>query len=178
MISQRVATSSRIGWTDVIPGRLLHLRIHLDKRSEDILGFYQHAQSHAKDNLELRERFSQDMSNFLDFLGQLPPRSTLYIAEDANCSLPHSPPHLGTGEFHWPGRGTVGTQHPDLIHLLALLQRHHVCALTSWMPHRGLTYKHGAHASRIDLFLCRLPVSDAISRDVKDLTQAECSSSQ
>eukprot|EP00435_Cladocopium_sp_Y103_P001309 s3830_g1.t1 len=169
-ISTRLATSAQLGWREIEPGRLLHVRVHFKQRSLDLLGIYQFTFDHTPKGLDQRLTLWHQLN---DTLAGLPTRNMLLLGGDLNCTLTSSPPHIGCDHFCWRHRRQTGPVHSDSHELLALLKTHHLCALNTWNGSDVPTYCHGDVGSRIDYFITRLGSCDGQSKRVKLLPTAD-----
>ena len=170
LIAKTVCPAPSIRWMEIIPGRLLHVRLLLSPRNLDILGCYQHVYNRSSQCLPDRARFWQALDQ--QQLVHLPKRNTLILLGDMNCSLPSAPGICGTSTFWWKGTLRSGLQHPDNKHFLAVLNRHGVVVLNSWTCKAGPTYVHGEYANRIDYICTRRQLADGRARDVQYVWQA------
>ena len=57
LIRKAICPVPQIGFAEIIPGRLGHLRIHFQKRALDVLGCYQHVDARSPDSMKRREDF-------------------------------------------------------------------------------------------------------------------------
>ena len=82
---------SQIGSVALLPGRLVHIRLHYRHRACDILCCYNFMDDRSTARLHQRQQFW----NTLDAsLSKIPNRNSLLIAGDMNCSVSHDPPML------------------------------------------------------------------------------------
>ena len=170
MIAKRLIASEHIGFEEVVPGRVLHARLHFHKISADLIAIYQHAEDSTSQRLLQRTQLWDQLD---EYLYQLPVRNQLICCGDFNCALPCAPPWVGTGTFRWMGSQCKGHQHRDMARFLQLLQRHALTALNSWSSAIGPSFFHGEYAARIDYFLIRLQCSDGIAKQSHYLHDAD-----
>ena len=169
MISKRLISNVNIGYEEVIPGRLLHVRLHFALYSFDLLAVYQHVDDHSVAQMQLRSQFWSKMD---DYMYTLPARNQLVCCGDFNCAMSQAPPWVGTSSFRWQGRMQQGHQHRDMHRLHMLLQRHELTATNTWSSAIGPSYFHGMYAARIDFFLVRLHSCDGIAKQSHYLNTA------
>ena len=148
MVSKRLCQAHHLSWTEVDPGRLLHLRVHGESRSIDFLTVYQHVFSN--DRLEQRQTFLDQLNNVLS---RIPQRNMLVLLGDFNTSLLTKSKVVGSGQFVHNGRRQSGTQHTDSSELHDLLRQHSLLALNTWMVDNTATFVNGAVALQVGLHL-------------------------
>ena len=148
---------SQIGSVALLPGRLVHIRLHYRHRACDILCCYNFMDDRSTARLHQRQQFW----NTLDAsLSKIPNRNSLLIAGDMNCSVSHDPPHVGTSYFTWQGKHHQGPQHRDMTTFSQIIHKHQLTVLNGWNAQNGPTYHNGLTASRIDHFLMRVNEAD------------------
>ena len=82
LVSKKLCPEHLLSWHEPIPGRLLHLRIHGQQKSNDVINIYQHV--HAPDRMDQRQDLWNHLSNVLD---SLPHRNNVILLGDMNTSL-------------------------------------------------------------------------------------------
>ena len=169
MISTKVAQSNMLGYDPIISGRLLHVRVHFEKRAIDILAVYQWV---LRPTSVARDQRSSLWRALDTALLQIPNRNMLICAGDFNCTLPSHSPWTGSHKFSWHGTRCTGHIHGDQGTFMELLQRHGLVALTGWNERSGPSYIHGEYATRIDHILIRLVNCDGLAKDVQYLSDA------
>ena len=165
MISRRIAEPEQIGYNAIVDGRLVHVRVHYDKRALDVLPIYQYVDNRTSHSATKRAQVWDALHQTLQ---NMPSRNNLLCAGDFNCALEEAPPWVGTTEFAWHGCRYRGTGHQDHGRLRDILQTHGLTAIDTWGS-SGATYVHGDAASRIDHFLIRLVACDGKSKQVQFL---------
>ena len=163
MISVKLATPNMIGFETIQAGRLLHARIHFERRAMDILAVYQHVQNHHRLTSDLRSTLWNQLDNLLS---TLPNRNLLVCAGDFNCNLPAHPPWTGPNSYRWRGHRVHGHPHVDHMQFMKILQHHGLVVLNSWDEKAGPTYTHGLYSNRIDYFLTRSCTCDGQAKAV------------
>ena len=161
MIRKTLGQPAQIQWHDIVPGRLLHVRVHGSFRPLDVLATYQY----MDDNTASRRYLRADYWTKLDTtLHQLPNRNVLLFTGDLNCSLPKLHGLVGMEEFLWTQLRMKGRQHHDQGELVAVLKMHGLVALNTWSHNHGPTYVHGKTASRIDFAFTRQSHVDGLAK--------------
>ena len=164
LISKKACHTTQIGFHDVIPGRLGHLRIHFQRRALDIIGCYQHADHRTTACRNARAQFWDKLDQFLT---TLPKRNSFLLGGDLNCSLPSDGLHVGTSYFTWRSSKCTGPCHSDQHHLQRILRSHGFLAVNTWHSKDPPTFQHGFRASRIDYFLMRKIEVDVHARAIQ-----------
>ena len=153
----------------IIPGRLVHVRLHLAPRYLDILACYQHV-GHTGGDLEARATLCAALDAELHSLAT---RHGLILAGDFNCCLTAGYPTTGTNVFTHGDRRVLGTQHRDRALFNQLAITHGLVALNCWDARLGPTSHNPIGAvSRIDFVFIRQRNVDASSRKAVLLTEA------
>ena len=148
----------QISWRSIWEGRLLHLRIHLD-RPLDVLNCYQKTFQATPQDLRARADLFQMLD---DCIASLPTRNTLILVGDFNTSLAHDPPHVGYSQFvGCDGKLTTGPSHSDRSVFQAILKTHGLCALNTMQPGLPATFRGcKGQGSRIDFVCVRIKQMD------------------
>lgn len=169
MVAKTLCAGTDLRWNEVLPGRILHVRIMNSTRNIDVLGCYQHVYRQDSAQLHRREQFWQCLESHLQLL---PSRNTVAVLGDFNCCLHASQGTCGSSLFHWNQLHTHGTCHSDHARFLQVLRSGGLVALNTWNDHDGSTYVHQQHASRIDFLCTRQQFADGKARQVQHLWQA------
>ena len=74
MVSKRIANPEMLGYDTIIAGRMMHVRIHYDKRAVDILALNQYVHHHTVESYHNRQSWWQHLG---DTLSRLPTRNLL-----------------------------------------------------------------------------------------------------
>ena len=170
MVNAKRFNSNDIGWTDVVAGHILHVRIHQSARPIDILACYQHVDDGPKKRWNARQQFWTELDTILR---QLPNRNLLLVAGDFNCGVVPLRGQVGTETFRWNGVLHAGQGHKDTGQFMNILKDHGLVSLNSWDSNLGPTYIHGQHATRIDHVLTRFSHADGYAKRVQMLPDAE-----
>ena len=168
MVAQRWSKADTIGYHIIHPGRLLHVRIHFDRRATDVIAVYQCTDYRTPETKSLRRTIWSQLS---EYVAGLPNRNQLLCGGDFNCSLPCAEPWSGPDTFDWENQRRRGVQHSDMHIFQDLLQSQGLIALNTWQG-AGHTYQHGHYASRIDFLLTRQNACDGPAKVVQYLTKA------
>ena len=161
IISKKLCTGNLLSHRNIIPGRLVHLRMHLAPRYLDVLACYQHT-GHTGADLDARASFWATLDGTLHSLAQ---RHGLVVAGDFNCCLTAGYPITGTNVFTHGGRRVLGTQHKDRAMFNQIALTHGLVALNCWDASLGPTSSNPIGAvSRIDFVFLRQKFVDTASR--------------
>lgn len=129
MLARSLATPTQIGFDSIVPGRLLHVRVHGDKRAFDLLALYQYTDYRTESSTKQRATVWNALD---DCLRALPRRNHFLCAGDFNCDLRAQPPWVGVTQFLWNHQPTQGSTHKDQNRLQDLLRTHGLTALNTW----------------------------------------------
>ena len=149
LLRTKTIHSSQIGSVAVMPGRLVHVRIHYRQRACDLICCYNFMDDRSTARMQQRHQFWAALDKCV---GSLPNRNSMLIAGDMNCSLAADDVHVGTAAFTWQARHHHGPQHKDMHLFQKLLRKHHLTALNGWNASNGPTFHNELMASRIDFF--------------------------
>ena len=161
LVSRKLQRLQQIKWLDVIPGRLLHIRLQFADRGLDILGCYQHTNNPQAARQQMRHSWWQTLDKYM--MG-LPRRNLLVLAGDFNCSSGEIRSHVGSSRYTWHGKSITGTQHDDMGTFAALIRGHGLIALNTWDASQGPSYVKQAVTSRLDYILVRRQSADGAAR--------------
>ena len=147
-----------IRWQEVIPGRLVHMRFKWKRQQFDAVSVYQHAMSYndGEQKTALMKRRSGLWNKLDTLLGSLPVRSSVVLMGDFNIAVAARKGVAGSGVHTGSATAEISADR-DL--LMALLDRHKLCALNTWGK-KEYTYQHPKGASQIDYICCRQAVAD------------------
>ena len=164
MISKDLCAMHDLSWQEVIPGRLLHFRIHGRDRDLDFINIYQHI--HARDRMDDRHHLWMALQTLLT---RFPKRNHLTILGDWNTSLRKTSAAVGLDTFLWHENRCGGPNHTDSNILHNILQQFDLIAVNTWNSGLGPTYIFGDQVSRIDFVVCRRCHSDETSKHIQYL---------
>ena len=170
MISRRLVHPDAIGFEEVVPGRVLHVRAHFQQRALDLFAVYQHVHNRSADNLRKRQSVWQELDNAL---GAVPHRNQLLCTGDFDCSLHKVSESVGCANYPWHQTQQTGPAHPDMDRLAQLISAHMLTALNTWPGYTGPTYVHGEVTSRIDFIFARTAHCDGRAKQVCYLDDAD-----
>ena len=166
LISKRLCNQNDLAWTELVPGRLVHIRIHGLRKHIDFICLYQHV--HAITKLEQREEIWHQLNGLLT---KLPSKHVLVLMGDFNTSLQGSCSAVGETTYLHDGAQCSGPRHRDMNTLLTTLTSHDLCALNTWTHDAGPTYRFGDQHSRIDFICSRRMHADHTAMNVQYLWQ-------
>ena len=169
LVAKRLCKAADLRWNELVPGRLVHVRLMQTTRNIDIVGCYQHVFTRDKACLQHREQFWTALDSLLT---QLPARNTLTLLGDLNCSLPAATGICGNAKYRWQDKTIPGTTHPDSNRFLTVLKKHGLVALNTWNSSTGPTFISTGGTSRIDYFCTRKQFADGKARDIQCLWNA------
>jgi len=170
LFNARCIQASQIGSVDLLPGRLVHVRLHYRQRACDLICCYNFMDDRSTKRLNLRQTFWAALDHCLS---SIPNRNSLLIAGDMNCSIEADAQHVGISFFTWQGKHHRGPRHRDMHLFQKLLRKHQLTVLNGWNARDGPTFCHNLTASRIDFFMMRTSEADGIARNVKYLNSAD-----
>ena len=169
LIAKSLCSAENLRWNEVVPGRLLHVRLLMPARNIDILGCYQYVFSKDHACKQNRENFWKALDHQLS---QMPARNTLAVMGDMNCSLFESHGVCGTTCFRWQDALHQGPAHADGGRFLSILKLHGLVALNTWNSSLGPTFNQHGHASRIDYICTRQQFADGGAKSLQIIWQA------
>ena len=169
LVAKALCDANCLRWNAIIPGRLLHVRLHLTPRNIDILGSYQHVFSRDKECLQRRAKFWASLEQQIQMI---PNRNTVILLGNFNCSLSSTPGVSGTSTFRWNNAQVRGQQHADCERFAQILRSCGLVALNAWDSSLGPTFIHQGYASRIDFICTRQQLADGRARQIQYLWEA------
>ena len=137
LIRKTVISQTNLAWKEVVPGRVLHVRLHGRVRHYDLLNVYQYTSGKA--HLDKRNWILTEVTRLIE---HLPRRNQFFMGGDFNCHLPKIPDLVGTESYVWEHDRVRGTQHTDSHCLQNLVIRLGLVALNTWNPKLGPTFVH------------------------------------
>ena len=162
LVHNSVCPAHDIRYNELKPGRLLHVRISLQKRPAlDVLAVYQHAWNPDSGDGDRQARITRLLANRSDIWERIskwarsvPARNLLLIVGDMNCPLLKETTHVGKGTPILP----AGHHYRDQFRLQDLLRDHGLCALNTWgkAGSPSVTFKPlKGMGTQIDFYLTR-----------------------
>ena len=160
-VRHRLASSYDIRSLEVVPGRLLHVRLSGKLYSIDLISCYQHV-INSKDSPQLNaSRREQIWTKLGGYVAGLPLRNILLLSGDFSCAARREP---GVAGFAAP---TANSYYFDQDEFVNLAKANNLCFLNTWSRNRS----HGMHTfanaqsrSQIDYILTRRSMADSLSR--------------
>ena len=150
MVHSSLCKSQQLKFNEVIPGRILHVRVPGEDCSLDVLSCYQHVWR-SKDTLTAnKESRSLFLAKLNTSIKGLPLRNTLLILGDFNMSLRTDMRHVGpcaTQSCRLGHRGSQGLQR--------MLEEHNLVAANTWGVRKPATHEQGNSVSQVDYALLR-----------------------
>lgn len=163
MIRSSLCSTHDLAWQEILPGHILHVRLHHTGFATDLVGVYNFALSRDANHIKLRADFWHLLDSTLT---TLPRRNQLAVIGDFNCHLPAAPMHCGFSTYVEHGKHCTGLQHSDSSTFSVLLADHGLCALNTWNPNLGPSFRHQRFTARIDYILVRIPTADGLAKQV------------
>ena len=164
MVSRKLCSQHELSWNEIVPGRLVHMRIHGSTRHIDLVSVYQHI--FHPNRIDQRQEIWTRLSTLL---GQLSQRHNLIMLGDFNTSLTRQSDAVGISTYLHQGERCKGTMHGDQHLFQNLLTVHALTTLNTWNFSLGPTYQFGHQHSRIDFICVRRHFSDSTSKQIQYL---------
>lgn len=168
LLSRKLCTEQCLQWREILPGRLVHVKMAYKHRSVDILGCYQWVQDNKPGTSQNRTVFFAQLDHALQNLAQ---RNLLVLLGDFNTSLTTADDFVGSGHYRWNGQSVTGPTHADSGALHDIIRHHHLCALNTFGPN-GPTYQLHHVSSRIDYIITRHNTTDGFAKATMHMTDA------
>ncbi len=169
LLATRLCRAGQIAWQEVVPGRVVHCRLHLTLRPVDFIGVYQHP---LNTSALQKARRKQVWTSLQQLLTVLPHRNTLCLLGDFNCSLPCLPRLVGQAHYRTTSGKKSGPQHGDMTTFSNLLNDYQLVALNTWTSTLGAISYTNSGSSRIDFVLVRHRDADTQAKQVGLLDEA------
>ena len=164
LISRRLCSQNDISWTEIVPGRVVHIRIHGKRHHIDFVNVYQHI--HHASRMDQRGDIWHQLQNLLS---KLSTKNTLVLMGDFNTSLQRRTAAVGSPLYRHGDQLCTGPKHSDSFQMLNLLHTFDLIALNAGCPNKGPTYRFGEQHSRIDFICSRRHHADQTSMNVQYL---------
>ena len=161
-VRENFASQHDLRWSELVPGRLLHVRFFAQQQQVDVLAIYQHvrvpgSKSELDRNIRARETV---WGRLRKCLSSLPERSYIVLAGDFNTSFPTSMPTTGPS-------AAVGVQADahmlESSEVLLLLEQYGLVVLNTFAKRRQTFFRPGG-SSMIDFVCVRKSTADTLSR--------------
>ena len=150
MVHSSLCKAKDIRFNEIMPGRLLHVRIPGESFSLDIISFYQFVWRSKQTLTQNQEQRKEALAKLSQTIAQLPQRNTLLVAGDFNTSLKPDKKHVGPCTISLSRLGQRGTKD-----LQGLLEKHKLVAANTWSVRKPATHVQGHSVSQIDFALLR-----------------------
>ena len=150
MVHGSLCKAKDIRFNEILPGRLLHVRIPGESFSLDIVSFYQFVWRSRQTLTQNQEQRKDALAKLSHTIAQLPQRNTLLVAGDFNTSLKPDKKHVGPCTIGLSRLGQRGTKD-----LQGLLEKHKLVAANTWSVRKPATHVQGNSVSQIDFALLR-----------------------
>ena len=150
MVHGSLCKAKDIRFNEILPGRLLHVRIPGEKFSLDVISFYQFVWRSKQTLTQNQEQRKDALAKLSQTIAMLPQRNSLLIAGDFNTSLKPDKKHVGPCTIGLSRLGQRGTKD-----LQGLLEKHKLVAANTWSVRKPATHVQGNSISQIDFALLR-----------------------
>ena len=162
LVREALCRTGELHYQEVVPGRLLHVRVGQEHHSLDILGIYQHALhlEAGNNNLPQRLKVWEKLGALLHNLSR---RNMLILLGDYNCT-----PEYVTGAM---GHSyDKAGNYPDANEFAALLESHNLILLNGWVRRsQQFTFTGSKHKSIIDFVITRRHHADGQARQARTI---------
>ena len=150
IVHDSLCQAKDIRFYEVMPGRLLHLRVPGASFSLDVLSFYQFAWRSKQTLTQNQEQRRAALDSLSKTVGSLPQRNTLIVAGDFNMSLRTDRKFAGPCTIGVSKLGQRGAKDFD-----RLLEHHRLVAANTWAVRKPATHAQGNSIRQIDYVLLR-----------------------
>ena len=146
---------------EIVPGRLLQVRLQQDQHHIDLLGVYQfvraNVQTDGDSSLAQRASIWKALG---DCINGLPARNAVIMLGDFNCSLRPNSGTAGSSVYQ------SATKHADQDEFQTILRQCRLCALNTWSgtAEAQITCKAPGFSSHIDFIVVRTLHADRLAR--------------
>ena len=164
MVRKTLCQAQSLRYTEVQPGRILHVRVPGAAICLDIISVYQfvwRSTTTTEANKSQRQTLLDQLSKQLR---HLPQRNTLLVAGDFNSPLVSDKRHVGPCTTKGP-RLKIRSVKP----LQNLLEDHQLTALNTWAAGRPATHLQGNSVSQIDFAFGRIGQALGQSKSCKSV---------
>ena len=171
-VRKALVKDSIIRFAEVVPGRLLHVRVSGKHFGIDLLSCYQHVISSRESQSSTSSKRDFIWTALGRCLSSMPRRNILLLGGDFNCSAVAQ-------------AGLAGSSSPpasdyyfDQDELMSLAQAHGLCFLNTWTRCRGSSmqnFLNGVHSSQIDYILTRCSQADSIAKQARPVPSLDFS---
>ena len=161
-IRSDMVEAASVRWSELVPGRLLHVRCLHQKQAVDSLTLYQHVKTRG-DTSDLRTNLGQRDGVWRALekaLSAIPWRSYVVLAGDFNTNFSFGAPLIGKSTLN---KEPLEMYRRESARVHAMLDAKGLVALNTF-GRQVLTYVHPNGSSFIDFVMVRRPVADARAR--------------
>ena len=162
LVRETLCRTGEMHYQEIIPGRLLHVRVAQEHHSLDLIGVYQHAPhlEAGNNNLPQRHKLWEKLGSLLH---NLPQRNLLIMLGDYNCT----PEYVAGAMGHCYEKAS---NYPDANEFAALLETHDLVLLNGWIRLKlQHTFTGARHQSTIDFVISRRHHADGPARKARTL---------
>ena len=150
MVHNSLCKAKDIRFNEILPGRVLHVRIPGEQFSMDVISFYQFVWRSKQTLTKNQEQRKAALDRLSQAVACLPQRNSLIVAGDFNTSLKTDRKFVGPCTIGVSRLGQRGTKD-----LHRLLEQHKLLAANTWSVRKPATHVQGNSISQIDFVLLR-----------------------
>ena len=150
MVHSSLCQANHIRFNEVLPGRLLHVRVPGASFSMDVISFYQYVWRSKQTLTQNQEQRKSALDSLSKTVISLPQRNTLIIAGDFNMSLKTDRKYVGPCTI---GVSKLGQRGAKDLH--RLLEQQRLVAANTWSVRKPATHVQGNSISQTDFVLLR-----------------------
>ena len=171
LVSKKLASPDQLSLQAIVPGRLLHIRLHWLASVLDVIAVYQHAwnpENGREANLQRRRHIWNQLDKLLDTVSM---NHHLMLCGDFNTDLHAMPPQIGPSMHATSWTLNSHKVHKDQHDFQDIVRRHNLTSLNTWGEKFCPTFAgHYGANSRIDHILTRTWNADPLARQSRPLT--------
>ena len=150
MVHNSLCKAKDIRFNEILPGRLLHVRIPGEQFSIDVFSIYQFVWRSKQTLTQNQEQRKAALTKLSQTVASLPQRNSLLVAGVFNTSLKPDKKFVGPCTIRVSRLGQRGTKD-----LHRLLEQHKLVAANTWSVRKPATHVQGNSISQIDFVLLR-----------------------
>ena len=150
MVHSSLCQAKDIRFNEVLPGRLLHVRVPGASFSLDVLSVYQFVWRSKQTLTQNQDQRRSALDSLSKTVSSLPQRNTLIVAGDFNTSLRTDREFVGPCTI---GISKLGQRGAKDFH--RLLEHHRLVAANTWSVRKPATHVQGNSISQTDFVLLR-----------------------
>ena len=162
LVRESLCRTGEMHYQELIPGRLLHVRVAQEHHSLDLVGVYQHALhlEAGRKNLHQRHKLWEKLGALLHNLSR---RNMLVMLGDYNCT----PEYVDGAMGH---RYEKASNYPDANEFAAMIETHDLVLLNGWIRLKlQHTFTGAKHQSTIDFLITRRHHADGPARKTRTI---------